>query len=128
MSDEDRAQKLNAAREETPETDPQEEQEGEVTGIDETPASSNTAKDVIILLTAVVFDGFALIPFVSVFFNTVFAGILVLAYEKSGGKTNATGKVLATSFIGSIFDFFLSFLPVNTATAFLRITVWNKNK
>lgn len=84
-------------------------------------SKSNTAKNLLILLTAVFFDIFALIPFVSVIFNTIFAGILIAVYGNSGKKKGGTSKVLATSFIGSIFDFFFSILPVNTVTALIRI-------
>lgn len=73
----------------------------------------------IILLAAVIFDIFALIPLISVIFNLCFAGILYL-YFASRGDSNflKTGLLIGGA---SAIDLILSFLPVNVGAALYKI-------
>ena len=76
-----------------------------------------------ILALALVFDILALIPFISVFFNFVFGAILYLYFHV--GKNQNSGLVLTRIALpialGSVVDFFLSIVPVNTGSAIIRI-------
>ncbi|MBU2263438.1 hypothetical protein KJ750_02160 [Patescibacteria group bacterium] len=80
----------------------------------------------LILMAAVIFDILALIPFISVVFNLLFGLVLFLYFgPKSKGGSEFTRIVLPIG-IGSIFDFFLSVLPVNIAAALIRIALNDK--
>ncbi len=116
------AQQLNQVRANTSKTS----QQDKITTKEEAKTESNIVKNLFILLTAVIFDVFALIPFVGVVFNIIFAGILILAYGKSSGKRSGTMKILSTSLIGSTFDFFFSILPINIVTALMAMIIQKK--
>jgi len=72
-----------------------------------------------ILIVAAVFDLFALIPFLSAVFNLCFGGVMFLYF----GKKKVVSGIVAPIVIGSVFDFFLSVLPVNLAAAAIRIAL-----
>lgn len=77
----------------------------------------------IIVLTAIVFDIVALIPFFSVLINTAFGFILFLYFgpkPKTNSSANLLGIVLPIG-IGNVLDWILSFLPVNLGAALVRI-------
>lgn len=76
----------------------------------------------LILAVAAFFDLFALIPFVSVIVNACF-GMILFLYFGPKGKGGELTKIALPIAIGSIFDFFLSILPVNIAAAAIRITL-----
>ncbi len=90
-----------------------------------------------ILAVAAIFDVFALIPVISVFFNMLFGLILYLYF---GGRSAKTSKTMAKAnsglsvqsdllkiglpiALGSCLDWFLSILPVNLGTALIRIAL-----
>ena len=72
-----------------------------------------------VFIMAAIFDLFALIPVLSAVFNLCFGGVMFLYF----GKKKVVSGVVAPIVIGSIFDFFLSILPVNLATACIRIAL-----
>lgn len=72
-----------------------------------------------ILIVAAIFDLFALIPFVSVVFNFCFGGVMFWYFGK---KKIITGTIIPI-LLGSVFDFFISILPVNLAAAAIRIAL-----
>ena len=72
-----------------------------------------------ILIVAAIFDLFALIPFLSAVFNLCFGGVMFLYF----GKKKVVSGIIAPIVIGSVFDFFLSILPVNLAAAAIRIAL-----
>ncbi len=79
-----------------------------------------------ILGTAAIFDIFALIPFISVVFNFLFALILYLYFmgKKTKGKAQSDlMRIALPTVLGSCLDWFISILPVNLATALIRILV-----
>ena len=81
------------------------------------------SKHWVIILVAVIFDVFALIPIVAVLFNLTFALILFLYFgskKKKGGSSNLVGIVLP-EVIGSALDWIISVIPVNIGTALIRI-------
>ncbi|MBU1091419.1 hypothetical protein KKA27_00950 [Patescibacteria group bacterium] len=79
----------------------------------------------LILWVAAFFDVLALIPFLSIIFNTIFAGILFVYFfgKKSLGKEMQSGlkTIFLPSFLGTIIDSVFSILPVNTTVALIRI-------
>lgn len=102
-------------------------QEKQKTGVIEQVAETlNFPKKIgrhwLIIAVAVLFDIFALIPFISVVINACFGMILFLYFgpKSKGGEFTKIALPIA---IGSIFDFFLSFLPINTGAALIRITL-----
>ena len=72
-----------------------------------------------IIAIAALFDLFALIPFVSVVVNICFGAILFMYFGK---KRIISGVVLPIGIL-SVFDFIFSLLPVNIATAIIRIAL-----
>ena len=72
-----------------------------------------------ILIVAAIFDLVALIPFVSIVVNFCFGGVMFLYF----GKKKVVSGIIAPIVIGSVFDFFLSILPVNLAAASIRIAL-----
>ena len=72
-----------------------------------------------ILIVAVIFDLFALIPFISAVFNLCFGGVMFLYF----GKKRIVSGVILPIILGSVFDFFISILPINLATAAIRIAL-----
>ena len=72
-----------------------------------------------VFIMAAVFDLFALIPFLSAVFNLCFGGVMFLYF----GKKKVVSGIVAPIVIGSVFDFFLSILPVNLAAACIRIAL-----
>lgn len=78
----------------------------------------------LILATAVIFDIFGMIPFVCVISNFIF-GLILFPYfgpkrKKAGSElTRIALPILA----GSVIDFFLGILPVNSGTALIRIAL-----
>mgnify|MGYP001559615991 CR=1 FL=1 len=72
-----------------------------------------------VFIMAAIFDLFALIPFLSVVFNLCFGGVMFLYF----GKKKVVSGIVAPIVIGSIFDFFLSLLPINLAAATIRIAL-----
>ena len=72
-----------------------------------------------ILIVAAIFDLFALIPFLSVVFNLCFGGVMFLYF----GKKRIIAGTIIPILLGSVFDFFLSILPVNLAAASIRIAL-----
>ena len=72
-----------------------------------------------ILIIAAIFDLFALIPFVSVVVNFCF-GIVMFLYF---GKRRIIEGTIIPIILGSVFDFFISLLPVNLAAATIRIAL-----
>ena len=72
-----------------------------------------------ILIVAAIFDLFALIPFASVIFNFCF-GIVMFLYF---GKKKIIQGTIIPIILGSVFDFFISILPVNLAAAAIRIAL-----
>jgi hypothetical protein len=81
------------------------------------------SKHWIIILIAVIFDVFALIPFVAVIFNLTFALILFLYFgskKKKSGTDNFIGIVLP-QVLGNMLDWILSIIPVNVGTVLIRI-------
>ena len=72
-----------------------------------------------VFIMAAIFDLFALIPVLSAVFNLCFGEVMFLYF----GKKKVVSGVVAPIVIGSIFDFFLSILPVNLATACIRIAL-----
>lgn len=72
-----------------------------------------------ILIVAAIFDLFALIPFVSVVFNFCFGFVMFLYF---GRKRIIAGTIIPI-ILGSVFDFFISILPVNLAAATIRIAL-----
>ena len=72
-----------------------------------------------ILALAVIFDLFALIPFLSVVFNVCFG---VVMYMYFGKKRIIAGVVLPIGIL-SVFDFIISVLPVNIAATVIRIAL-----
>ena len=72
-----------------------------------------------ILIVAAIFDLVALIPFVSIVVNFCFGGVMFLYF----GKKKVVSGIIAPIVIGSVFDFFLSILPVNLAAAAIRIAL-----
>lgn len=72
-----------------------------------------------ILIVAVIFDLFALVPFFSVVVNFCFGFVMHLYFGK---KRIMAGTVLPIA-IGSVLDFFASLLPVNLAAAAIRIAL-----
>ncbi|MBU3925596.1 hypothetical protein KJ763_00290 [Patescibacteria group bacterium] len=77
----------------------------------------------IIIFTAVIFDIFALIPFISIAFNFIFGLILFLYFgsKKKGGSEFM--KIALPIGLGSVIDFFASILPVNIVAALIRIAL-----
>ena len=71
-----------------------------------------------VFIMAAIFDLFALIPFISVVVNFFF-GVMFLYF----GKKKVLSGIVAPIVMGSIFDFFLSILPVNLAAAAIRIAL-----
>lgn len=81
------------------------------------------SKHWLILMTAVLFDILALIPFLCVVFNLLFGLILFLYFgPKSKGGSELT-KIALPIAGGSIIDFFLSIFPVNIGAALIRIAL-----
>ena len=81
------------------------------------------SKHWIVIFVAVIFDVFALIPFVAVIFNLAFALILFLYFgskKKKSGTDNLIGIVLP-QVIGNMLDWILSFIPVCLGTVLIRI-------
>lgn len=78
----------------------------------------------LILATAAIFDLFAIIPFISVVINFCFGLVLFLYFgpKKKRGGSELTRIALPIA-IGSIFDFFISILPVNIAVTLIRIAL-----
>ena len=78
----------------------------------------------LILGVAAFFDLLALIPFVSVFFNFCFGGILFFYFgsKRKPGESELQ-KIFLPILGGSIFDSFLSILPVNIAVTLYRIAL-----
>ncbi|HDH07846.1 MAG TPA: hypothetical protein ENH35_02750 [Candidatus Moranbacteria bacterium] len=77
-----------------------------------------------ILIVAVFFDLLALIPFLSVLFNFAFGLVLFLHFgPKRKHGSSELKKIVLPIAIGSIFDIFLSILPVNIAAALIRIAL-----
>jgi len=76
----------------------------------------------LILVTAALFDLFALIPFISVVFNMLF-GILLWLYfgPKRKAGSNEILKIVLPIGLGSVLDAFLSVIPVNIGAALIRI-------
>ncbi len=77
-----------------------------------------------ILAVAAIFDAFALIPFISVFFNMLFGLILYLYFmgKKTKGKTQSElMRIALPTVLGSCLDWFISILPINITTALIRI-------
>ena len=72
-----------------------------------------------ILIVAAFFDLVALIPFVSVVINFCFGGVMFLYF----GKKRIIEGTIIPIILGSVFDFFLSILPVNLAAACIRIAL-----
>lgn len=72
-----------------------------------------------ILIVAAIFDLFALIPFASVVFNFCFGGVMFWYFGKKKIITGTAIPIL----LGSVFDFFISILPVNLAAAAIRIAL-----
>jgi len=71
------------------------------------------------LIVAAFFDLVALIPFVSVVVNFCFGGVMFFYF----GKKKVVSGIVAPIVIGSVFDFFLSILPINLAAAATRIAL-----
>jgi len=81
------------------------------------------SKHWVIILVAVLFDIFALIPFISVLFNLTFAIILFLYFSSKNKKkesANLLGIVLP-QVLGNVLDWILSIIPVNIGTVLVRI-------
>jgi hypothetical protein len=81
------------------------------------------SKHWIVIFVAVIFDVFALIPFVAVIFNLAFALILFLYFgskKKKNGTDNLIGIVLP-QVLGNMLDWILSIIPVNVGTVLIRI-------
>lgn len=90
-----------------------------------------------ILAAAAIFDVFALIPFISVFFNACFGLLLYLYFGPKSGKAGKIGakansglssqselmKIGLPIAIGSALDWFLSILPINLGAALIRIAL-----
>ncbi|MEK7595944.1 MAG: hypothetical protein AAB564_00090 [Patescibacteria group bacterium] len=78
----------------------------------------------LILGIAALFDLLALIPLASVFFNFCFAGILFFYFgsKRKSGESELQ-KIFLPILGGSIFDSFLSILPVNIAVTLYRIAL-----
>ena len=72
-----------------------------------------------ILIVAAFFDLVGFIPFVSIVVNFCFGGVMFLYF----GKKKVVSGIIAPIVIGSVFDFFLSILPVNLAAAAIRIAL-----
>ena len=72
-----------------------------------------------VFIMAAIFDLFALIPVLSAGFNLCFGGVMFLYF----GKKKVVSGIVAPIVIGSVFDFFLSILPVNLAAACIRIAL-----
>ncbi|MEK7576016.1 MAG: hypothetical protein AAB491_02975 [Patescibacteria group bacterium] len=77
-----------------------------------------------ILMWAVFFDILGLIPLASVVTNFIFAGVLFIYFgpKKKLGGSEFT-KIGIPVAVGSIFDAFLSILPVSVAAAVIRIAL-----
>ncbi len=77
-----------------------------------------------ILMKAVIFDIFALLPFISVAFNLAFGLVLYLHFgpKKKGGGSEIT-KIALPVMAGSALDFFVGILPVNIAATLIRIAL-----
>lgn len=76
----------------------------------------------LLLGIAALFDLLALIPFASVFFNFCFGGVLFYYFgPKRKPGDSELKKIFLPIMAGSIFDFFLSILPVNIFAALIRI-------
>lgn len=73
----------------------------------------------VILLTAVLFDILALIPFISIVFNLCFAGILYI-YFACRGKSDFLKTGIGIGLF-SVADLLISVLPVNTGAALYKI-------
>jgi hypothetical protein len=76
-----------------------------------------------IMVAAVAFDVFALIPLLNFLFNAAFGFILYLYFgseKKSGGAAGLMGIVLPIG-LGSAFDIILNALPVCFGAAMIRI-------
>lgn len=73
-----------------------------------------------ILITAVLFDFLAILPFVSVIFNFLFGLILYLYFSVRKEQKNFLGMAAFMVF-GSLIDLIISILPVNTAAVLVRI-------
>lgn len=77
-----------------------------------------------ILMWAIFFDIFGLIPLVDVVVNFIFGLVLFIYFgpkRKSGGSEFT--KIGIPVAVGSIFDAFFSILPVNIAAALIRIAL-----
>ncbi len=72
-----------------------------------------------ILALAVLFDLFALIPFISIVVNICFGAIMFMYFGK---KRIISGVVLPIGIL-SVFDFIISLLPVNIASTVIRIAL-----
>lgn len=72
-----------------------------------------------ILMTAVLFDLFALIPFISAVVNICFGAVMFMYFGK---KRIIPGVILPIGIL-SVFDFIFSLLPVNIATVVIRIAL-----
>ncbi|MBI2628294.1 MAG: hypothetical protein HYW71_02595 [Candidatus Niyogibacteria bacterium] len=78
----------------------------------------------LILGIAALFDLLALIPFASVFFNFCFGGVLFFYFgPKRKPGDSELAKIFLPIMAGSIFDFFISILPINIAAALIRIAL-----
>ena len=77
-----------------------------------------------ILMWAVFFDILGLIPLLSVVTNFIFALVLLIYFgpKKKLGGSEFT-KIGIPVAVGSVFDAFLSILPVSIATALIRIAL-----
>ncbi len=72
-----------------------------------------------VFIMAVIFDLFALIPFLSAVVNFCFGLVMFLYF----GKKRIMTGIVAPIIIGSIADFIISLLPVNLAAAAIRIAL-----
>jgi len=83
------------------------------------------SKHQLILWVAAFFDVLALVPGISIIFNTIFAGILFIYFfgKKGLDKEMKSGLrfILLPSFLGTIVDSVFSILPVNITVALIRI-------
>lgn len=77
-----------------------------------------------ILVAALIFDAFGLVPVIGALANVFFGALLWLYFgSKKKAGTSELQKIVLPVFIGSIFDFFIGILPVNFGAALIRIAL-----
>lgn len=103
----------------------QEEQMEKQTKTKKKSFSEKAKQHQLLIITAVFFDVLALIPGLSVVFNTIFAGIVFVYFLGKKDLGEGIQSSLSTIFLpfslGTIIDSIFSFLPVNLAVVLIKI-------